>query len=74
MTHQFMPRSARPHVIVAAVLVLLAGPAVAQTQDTTYQYQYDANGNLTRITDPLGHVTQYSHSVLGRRTICRGNI
>ncbi len=41
--------------------------AAAETvQNTTWQYQYDANGNLTQITDPFGHVTNQSFDALNR--------
>ena len=48
-----------------ALGVLLVLPAHAQ-QDTTYQYQYDANGNLTQVTDPLGHITNHTYDALNR--------
>ena len=53
----------------SATVVLLsqAGAAAAQTQNTTYHYQYDANGNLTQITDPLGRITTQSYDALNRR-------
>lgn len=35
-------------------------------QVSTWQYQYDANGNLTQITDPLGNVTNQSWDGLNR--------
>ncbi|HEY8034169.1 MAG TPA: RHS repeat-associated core domain-containing protein [Methylobacter sp.] len=31
-------------------------------------YQYDANGNLTQITDPLGHIRQYQYDALNQPT------
>lgn len=40
--------------------------ALAQTQNTTYQYEYDAMGNRTRITDPLGNVTLQRYDALNR--------
>ncbi|MDE2150338.1 MAG: RHS repeat protein [Gammaproteobacteria bacterium] len=36
----------------------------AQNQTTTFGY--DAQGNLTRRTDPLGHATQYGYDALNR--------
>lgn len=43
--------------------------ATAQTvQNTIYTYKYDANGNLTKVTDPLGRVTDLSYDSLGRPT------
>lgn len=60
----------RPHVIrliAAAILLASGGPAVAQTaQNTTTRYQYDNNGNLTRITDPLNHLTINQYDALNR--------
>ena len=49
----------------AVLLALLPGLALAQ-QNTTYQYQYDAVGNLTQITDPLQRVTTQSYDALNR--------
>lgn len=50
---------------LATGLLLAWGGASAQ-QNTTYSYQYDNNGNLTRITDPLSKVTDRSYDVLNR--------
>ncbi len=50
----------------AVLLTLIALPAFAQTQNSTTSYQYDANGNVTQITDPLGHVTSQSYDALDR--------
>ncbi len=72
-THPFAMRA----VAGAILFTLLYSPilggingtlAAAQAvQNTTTNYQYDANGNLTQITDPLGHVTNYSYDGLNRR-------
>jgi RHS repeat-associated protein len=35
-------------------------------QNTTTSYEYDAMGNRTKITDPLGHITTQSYDPLGR--------
>lgn len=35
-------------------------------QNTVYQYQYDASGNRTQVTDPLGNVTNISYDQLYR--------
>lgn len=52
---------------MGAILLVLTNVCTAQTiQDTTISYQYDANGNLTQITDPLGHVTNQSYDALNR--------
>ena len=37
--------------------------------DTTLTYTHDANGNLTRSTDPAGNVTQLSYDRRGRKTV-----
>ena len=48
-------------ILLAAVvfgLAALCGSALAQTpRSSTTRYEYDANGNVTRIVDPLGRVT-----------------
>lgn len=54
---------------IGALLLALANLAAAQTvQDTTTSYQYDANGNLTQITDPLGRITDQSYTPHNRVT------
>lgn len=40
--------------------------AAQTTQNTTFSYQYDANGNLRQISDPLGHVTDLTIDPLNR--------
>ncbi|WP_211441782.1 RHS repeat protein [Collimonas humicola] len=41
--------------------------ALAQAvQNTTTSYEYDAMGNRTKITDPLGNITTQSYDPLGR--------
>ncbi|MES2296809.1 MAG: hypothetical protein V4582_07180 [Pseudomonadota bacterium] len=54
--------------VSAAVLCVLTATAAAQTQTTTTTFLYDANGNLTQVTDALGHVTKYGYDALNRRT------
>jgi RHS repeat-associated protein len=61
---------------IAATLVatltwtpILGGRAWAQTQTTTTNYAYDANGNLTQVTDPLGHITKFTYDALNRVTV-----
>ena len=55
------------HTVAGIVLALaFTNGAFAQTQNTTYQFEYDPNGNLTKITDPLGHVTDQSYDALDR--------
>ena len=64
-------RMVSPLVVLftAAVLGLTIGheTAVAQTtQPSTTRYEYDANGNLTRIVDPLGHMTVQRYDASNR--------
>ncbi|MFJ2988645.1 RHS repeat-associated core domain-containing protein [Collimonas sp. NPDC087041] len=40
--------------------------AAQAVQNTTTSYEYDAMGNRTKITDPLGHITTQSYDPLGR--------
>ncbi|CCF97316.1 type IV secretion protein Rhs [Ralstonia solanacearum K60] len=56
--------------ISAAVLLCLSTSLLAQTQTqyATTQYAYDDAGNLTRVTDPRGLVTQFTYDALNRRT------
>lgn len=60
------PQTNKKHALSAALLLLSAGNLAAQTQDTTYSYQYDAMGNLKQVTDPLGQVTNQSYDALNR--------
>ena len=56
--------------IALAILGMSAlhiNPAMAQTQDTT-TYGYDAQGNRTSITDPLGKTTTFGYDALNRVT------
>ncbi|MEU9856250.1 RHS repeat-associated core domain-containing protein [Streptomyces sp. NPDC047974] len=48
--------------LVSAVIDDLAGVRAATRRS------YDADGRLTRITDPLGAVTRYTYDALGRNT------
>ena len=50
--------------IAGSITGTLAAAQTAQT--TTTSYQYDANGNLTQITDPLGRSTNQSYDALNR--------
>ncbi len=66
MTHRKLTLNLRP--IACAVLYMAAGiplTAIAQ-QNTIYQYQYDAAGNRTKITDPLNRVTDNTFDALNR--------
>lgn len=53
------------HTVALAVLALSGGFAAAQ-QNTTTKYEYDAMGNLTKITDPLLRVTDQQYDALNR--------
>ncbi|MFC5472508.1 hypothetical protein [Paraherbaspirillum soli] len=57
MRGHFTLNQQRIKTIVGAVLFTLAGASVAQ-QNTTFSFEYDAMGNRTKITDPLGHVCE----------------
>ncbi|MCW7537680.1 type IV secretion protein Rhs [Aquabacterium sp. A7-Y] len=68
------PRHARPWaqralvgaLISAQVLPLSAWAQTTPTQDTTTQYEYDAEGNRTKITDPRAQVTIQRYDNLDR--------
>ena len=52
---------------VALGLIAICHGAVAQTaQSSTTRYEYDANGNLIRIIDPLGRVTVQRYDTSNR--------
>jgi len=38
------------------------------TDEADVQYEYDAAGNVTKVTDELGHVTDYEYDALDRLT------
>lgn len=53
--------------IALAVLAAFHSLTTAQVaQNTTTHFQYDANGNVTQIADPLGHVTNQKYDALNR--------
>jgi len=63
------------HVLILALLhtpvlgSIAATSAAAQTvQNTTRQFEYDAEGNLKKVTDPLARATNYSYDGLRRMT------
>jgi YD repeat-containing protein len=68
MIHQY--RLTKLSAIVAALLAGLACvTASAQTaQNTVVTFEYDANGNLTKTTDGLSHVTRFGYDALSRQT------
>lgn len=55
-----------PRLTVALLMTFATQSALAQAQNTTTSYQYDANGNVTQITDPLGRVTNKVYDPLNR--------
>ena len=62
------PLSSLPACLLIAGLGF-CGSLHAQTipaQNTTYQYEYDELGNVTKITSPLKAVTQQRYDALGR--------
>ena len=62
-----MPRFMKCGAVTGAILMMCGvASAFAQAQNTTYHYQYDAMGNLTRITDPLSRVTDQQYDALNR--------
>jgi YD repeat-containing protein len=56
------------HLIKTGLLscLIMAGQAYAASPVT--HYEYDANGNLTKVTDGLNHATSYSYDRLNRRS------
>lgn len=75
MMRTFLVRPQLIRAIAAALVATLTwapvmhGQAWAQTQTSTTNYAYDANGNLTQITDPLGHVTKRTYDAYNRVTV-----
>jgi RHS repeat-associated protein len=62
-------RTTAPKLCSLAVCVVLALPSFAtfaQTQNTTRKFDYDLNGNLQTVTDPLGHADSYTYDALNR--------
>jgi YD repeat-containing protein len=57
-------------VLCVGAVALIAGSLApsAHAQPATWKYEYDAVGNLTKITDPRGQVTEYVYDALSRRT------
>lgn len=53
---------------LTAVTLNHNGTGTALDSDILYQYGYDANGNLTSITDPLTHITTFQYDELNRMT------
>ena len=63
------------NVLIAALLhtpilgsVAATNAAAQNIQNTTRQYEYDAEGNLKKVTDPLARVTDLSYDGLRRVT------
>lgn len=63
-----MKHSSFTLIMAGAVLMSPATNSVAQIQNSTYNFEYDANGNLKKVIDPLAHATQYGYDKLDRRT------
>jgi YD repeat-containing protein len=52
----------------ATALLFAATSMPALAQSPSISYEYDANDNLTKVTDALAHVTRYSYDALNRRS------
>jgi YD repeat-containing protein len=63
---RFNVRFTRMRWFGMALLAVVSQQPQAQTAITSYQY--DAMGNVTQITDPLGRVTTHTYDLLNRRT------
>lgn len=65
------------YAAVAMALVMAIAPTMAQTQTSTTRYEYDATGNVNKITDPNNLPTLQTFDELGRlktRTDADGKI
>jgi YD repeat-containing protein len=49
--------------LLALTLSGLGAPALAQTQDTTIAFVYDAMGNIKAVTRPLGRVSSFQYDL-----------
>ena len=54
--------------LLALGLVTAFMPTIVLAASPTVYYEYDANGNLTKITDGLGHATVQQYDALNRLT------
>jgi RHS repeat-associated protein len=63
-----MNRRTSSRLVAGALIVCIAYSPIAgaQTQNTTFNYVYDAMGNRTQVTDPLGNVSSFSYDALNR--------
>lgn len=52
--------------LIAVTLNYAPGSAPDASTNVMYVYSYDANGNLVRILDPLGHGTTFVYDALNR--------
>jgi len=70
MRHERRNDAARAamRVVGGVLLTLVLLPLSSQSQPATWNYEYDAVGNLTKVTDPRGQVTEYVYDALSRRT------
>ena len=53
-------------VYASSFMIGLSGASAHAAQDTLTQFQYDPNGNLTQVTDPLGKDTNFAYDALNR--------
>ena len=53
----------------SALAIALVVPSLVIGQPMTWNYEYDAIGNLTKVTDPRGIVTTLGYDALSRRTL-----
>jgi YD repeat-containing protein len=56
------------HLMKAGLLGCLMIASQVYAASPVTHYEYDANGNLTKVTDGLGHATSYSYDKLNRRS------
>lgn len=68
MRHLLLRLSLASSITMSLALSLTASfaPSVAFAAPPVTQYEYDANGNRTKITDALSHVTVQSYDALNR--------
>lgn len=60
-------RSLKFRTLAGAVLFALVGlPAAQSVQNTTTTFEYDANGNLKKVIDPLNRINLYQYDALDR--------
>ncbi|HEY0065021.1 MAG TPA: RHS repeat-associated core domain-containing protein [Telluria sp.] len=62
-----MNRISNKVLAVAMVVAGIVSPVLAASVPSTASYEYDANGNLTKVTDGLGKVTTFTYDGLSRQ-------